>query len=496
MTRTPACSGASSTPGSWSAVDWRQAQRSVFRLQLRIAKAARAKRWGKVQALQRLLTRSHHAKLLAVKRVTSNAGKNTPGVDGVVWKSAKEKWKAAQALSCQGYRSQPLRRIYIPKRDGKNRPLGIPTMYDRALQALFLLAVEPVAEVTADLHSYGFRPKRSAADAIERSFVVLAQRTSAQWILEGDIKGCFDNISHSWMLKHLPLEKRILEQWLSAGYLDKGQLFPTPKGTPQGGIISPCMMNMVLDGMEAMLSRITKAADKVHLVRYADDFIVTGSSKQVLENTVKPAISAFLLERGLTLSEEKTAVVSIEQGFDFLGFNVRKYNNKKLLIKPSVISVRSFLTHLKGVIRKGISTPTIQLIRSLNQKIRGWVNFYRHVVAKQTFSWVDSDIFWAIYRMLRRKHPRKSATWVYRKYYIQRGMRRWLFHASYVGKDGVHSSLLLATASRTPIRRHRQIRSAATPYDVEFLRYFDQRQKHFSSLLKAAGSIDHGLTVA
>ena len=486
MTHVQRHSGASSAAANWISIDWKLVESKVFRLQIRIAKAARAKRWGKVQALQRLLTRSHHAKLLAVKRVTENRGRHTPGVDGIVWRSAKQKWEAVQALTCRGYRSQPLRRVTIPKKNGKQRPLGIPTMFDRAMQALFLLAIEPVAEVTADHHSYGFRPKRSAADAIERCFVVLAQRTSAQWILEGDIKGCFDHISHEWMLEYLPVERGILKQWLKAGYMDKGQLFPTRAGTPQGGVISPCLANQVLDGMEAMLKQITNPFDKVHMIRYADDFVITGNSKELLEKRVMPAVSAFLWERGLTLSEEKTLITSIHQGFDFLGFNVRKYGNK-LMIKPSKSSTKSFLEIIREEIKQSVPTPTIQLIRSINRKITGWVNYHRHVVAKQTFNKVDTAIYRALYRMLRKKHPRQSARWIYRKYYTHRGIRHWLFHARYSDRKGETQSLKLALATDTPIRRHRQILSAATPYDVEYLDYFEKRARHYF-MLHTAGS--------
>ena len=311
MTHTHGYRGASSASVNWLSINWKQVESNVFRLQMRIAKAVKAERWGKVQSLQRLLTRSHQAKLLAVKRVTTSQGRRTPGVDGIVWGSAKQKWVAALTLTCRNYRSQPLRRIYIPKKNGKKRPLGIPTMFDRALQALFLLAYEPIAEVMADHHSYGFRPKRSAADAIERCFVLLAQKTSAHWILEGDIKGCFDNISHEWMFQHLCIEHKILKQWLQAGYMEKGKLFPTLAGTPQGGVISPCLANGVLDGIEAMLKSITKPADKVHMVRYADDFVITGCSREILEITIKPAITEFLVEKGLTLSDEKTFITTI-----------------------------------------------------------------------------------------------------------------------------------------------------------------------------------------
>ncbi|PUE49841.1 reverse transcriptase [Limnohabitans sp. 2KL-17] len=234
----------------WDQINWDQDIDEVTRLQVRIAKATQAGRWNKVHALQHLLTRSLSGKLLAVKRVTENAGKRTAGVDGKIWKTPQSKMKASKALMHRGYRSQPLRRVYIPKSNGKKRPLGIPTMHDRAMQALWLLALNPIAETTADKNSYGFRPRRSTADAIEHCFMALAKRDSAQWILEGDIRGCFDNISHDWLLKHVPMDKVVLIKWLKAEFIDQGALFLAEAGTPQGGIASPVLANMALDGME------------------------------------------------------------------------------------------------------------------------------------------------------------------------------------------------------------------------------------------------------
>ena len=267
----------------WDQIDWDHVIDEVTRLQVRIAKATQAGRWNKVHALQHLLTRSLSGKLLAVKRVTENAGKRTAGVDGKIWKTPQSKMKASKALMHRGYRSQPLRRVYIPKSNGKKRPLGIPTMHDRAMQALWLLALNPVAETTADKNSYGFRPRRSTADAIEHCFRALAKRDSAHWILEGDIRGCFDNISHDWLLKHIPMDKVVLRKWLKAGFIDQGTLFPTDAGTPQGGIASPVLANMALDGMEDAVrsalgrSRNARQPAKAHVVRYADDFVVTGA---------------------------------------------------------------------------------------------------------------------------------------------------------------------------------------------------------------------------
>lgn len=227
---------ASHDQAKWHEIDWNKASREVRRMQARIVEATKARRWGKVKALQHLLTHSFYAKALAVKRVTENQGKKTPGIDGVLWDTPQAKAEAISTLKQHGYHPKPLRRVQIPKKNGKMRPLGIPTMRDRAMQALYLLALEPVAETTADTVSYGFRPKRSCADAIQQCFVGLSRSSSAHWVLEGDIKACFDGISHKWLETNVIMDKTILHKWLKAGYVEKGRLFPTDTGTPQGGL--------------------------------------------------------------------------------------------------------------------------------------------------------------------------------------------------------------------------------------------------------------------
>jgi len=239
--------GASSRAADmWEQANWTHIEAEVKRLQMRIAKAVREGRWGKAKALQHLLTRSHSGKMLAVKRVTENSGKRTPGVDGRTWLTPAGRWKGMLSLRHRGYRAMPLRRVYIPKSNGKRRPLGIPVMRCRAMQALWKLALEPIAETLADPNSYGFRPERSTADAIEQCVTTLSRRVSAQWVLEGDIRGCFDNFSHSWFLQHIPMDKAVLRQWLEAGYVDEGSLFETQAGTPQGGVITPLTQKVTL----------------------------------------------------------------------------------------------------------------------------------------------------------------------------------------------------------------------------------------------------------
>jgi len=465
----------SSRDRAWSQIDWQQAQSQVSRLQMRIAKAVRERKWGKVKSLQLILTHSHHAKLLAVKRVSQSSGAKTPGIDGVLWRTAEQKICAASSLQRRGYKAQPVRRIYILKKNGKQRPLGITTLFDRAMQALHLLALEPVAETTADKNSYGFRPKRSAADAIAQCFLSLSRKTSAQWVLEGDIKACFDEIDHPWLMEHICTDKRLLHQWLAAGYIEEGSFHDTEAGSPQGSIVSPALANMVLDGMEAVVKQAVTKTDKVNFVRYADDFIVTGISRDVLETKVQPAIVTFLTERGLSLSTEKTHITHIDDGFDFLGFNVRKYSGK-LLIKPSRKSVKTFLDDIRALIKSHPTIKTESLIRLLNPKLRGWANYYRHVVSKHIFCKVDSAIFQAIYRWTRRRHSNKGANWIFDKYYKHPAPNNWWFHAKTRTADGRADMFRLIRVASTKIVRHVKVIADATPYDPAYTSYFARRK--------------------
>jgi RNA-directed DNA polymerase len=432
-----------------------------------------------VNALQHVLTHSLSGKALAVKRVTENPGKQTPGVDGDIWDSPTKKMAAIGRLRQRGYHPLPLRRVRIPKpHSSKLRPLSIPSMRDRAMQALYLLALDPIAETTADRHSYGFRSARCTADALEQCRIVLSRKNSAPWILEGDIQSCFDEISHDWLLAHVPMDHRILRQWLRAGFIEKHVWHPTEAGTPQGGIISPVLMNLTLDGLQQCLQRRfrrTKASNgMVNMVRWADDFIITGSSKELLEHEVKPLVEAFLSERGLTLSPEKTHITHIDEGFDFLGQHIRKYSGT-YLAQPAKKNVKAFLEKIRDIIKSNKQATAGHLILRLNPVIRGWAQYHRHSASKRTFDKVDSAIFEALWRWAKRRHPHKPPGWVKRKYFRAMGNRHWVFHGDVVGTKGERMASYLFKAAKMPIKRYTKLKADANPYDPSWEEYFEHR---------------------
>jgi len=471
-------SASSHAPTEWAAINWRRSQKNVRVMQSRLAKATQERNWRRVKTLQRWLTRSFSAKALAVKRVTENQGKRTAGVDRELWDSPQQKYAAIAQLKKQRYRPLPLRRVHIPKSNGKLRALGIPTMRDRAQQALYLLALDPVLESMSDPNSYGFRKNRSTADAMSQIFIKMSQKVSAQWVLDADIEGFFDNISQTWMLDHIRMDQSILRKWLESGVVDRGQLVATTAGTPQGGVISPALANWTLNGLESGLmahlgakwgtSRIWRL--KVGVIRYADDFIVTGASKELLETEVRPWIEAFLAERGLRLSAAKTKIVHIDQGFDFLGWNFRKYSGT-LLIKPSKKNVQTFYEKLKTVISDNIGAKQENLIRLLNPMLRGWAQYHSPVVAKEAFSRMESLLFWRLMRWAKRRHPTKKVDWIGRKYWRSVDDRNWVFATPVTTKEGGKEMLELYSLSGTPIERHKKARGAYHPYDPQWEMY-------------------------
>lgn len=466
----------------WHSINWKQCYQTVQRLQARIVKATQEGRWNKVKSLQRLLNHSFTGKAIAVRQVTENRGKKTPGVDKETWPTPECKYQAIQNLKERGYKTSPLRRVLIPKVNGKYRPLSIPTMKDRAMQALYSLSLVPIAETTGDLHSYGFRSKRSTADAIEQCYTVLSRKCAAQWILEADIEGCFDTIDHNWLLTNIPMDKEILRKWLKAGYMDKGSIYPTREGTPQGGIISPLLANLTLDGLGKLLSEkypmkisSRKPAHKVNFIRYADDFVITGRTKEQLEEEILPLVTDFLQKRGLKLSKAKTKITHIDEGFDFLGQNVRKYNGK-LLIKPSKKSVQKFLESIREFTKRNKMMAQHSLIEGLNRKIRGWCQYHRHVVSKKTFS----DIRHALWKILwywgKSRHPNKSAQWIKDKYFHYHMGSDWWFGCHVQDrKTGEKRLVTLYDPSKIPIKRHIKIKSDCNPYDPIWKPYLEKR---------------------
>ena len=449
-------------------------------MQIRIAKAMQQNKFNKVRKLCRILTSSTYAKILSVWRVINNKGGKTPGVDGVVWKKDEDLFVFANTLKRKGYKPKPLRRLYIPKRNGKKRPLGIPTMKDRAMQALHLLALEPVAEALGDPNSYGFRRQRSCRDALCHIFNCLSKKQGATWIYEADIKGCFDNISHQWLLKSIPMDKQILRKWLKSGYIEQMKFYPTHSGTPQGGIISPTLMNLTMDGLEKLIythfpkGRLSK---KVNFIRYADDFVITAASREIIEDEIAPLVGGFLNERGLSLSPEKTKITHINEGFDFLSQNSRKYNKGKFLQKPAKKAVVEIKYKLRTLVFKNLSAPPKILIQNLNSVLRGWTNYHKHVVSKEIFKAIDFYLWQLLGKWCKRRHPNKAWKWIRAKYFSA-SRELCTFSSLEPTKKGNKVKVYkLFRAGKVPIIRHSKIKSSANPFVREDEEYYKERRK-------------------
>ncbi len=467
---------------NWEVVDIKNIARSVKMLQNRIVKAKIAGRNRAVTKLQKLLVKSLNARVLAVKRVSENKGKNTAGVDKELLDTNFKKSTMVDDLkiNLDEYKSMPLKRIEIPKKNGKVRPLGIPTMFDRCVQALYKLALEPIAEVVADKNSYGFRPKRSTQDAMKQIWLRTSRKVSGEWILEADIKGCFDNISHQWLYDNIPLDNRLLKQWLKSGFIKDDTLFPTESGTPQGGIISPILANIVLDGIEALVhshnTRHSKMKDgvilyrqKIHFnfVRYADDFVIIGNSPKRLK-ILQRDIARFLSLRGLELSREKTHITHIREGFDFLGFNFRKYEDDKVIVKPTTDGIKSFRNKIKAVFKRYRSSPLELLIDELNPIIRGWGYYYRFVNSKVIFSRLDDYIWYKSFNWVKRLHQRRETMKYYKRYFKP-------FSDTYKSETLSNGTKSVFRLSVIPLVEHIKIVATANPFNRDDDEYFTKR---------------------
>src|SRR5262245_41139258 len=470
------------TTVTWHGINWAGCYRRVRSLQRRIVQAMQAGARRKVKRLRYLLIHSFAARALAVRRVIENKGKKTAGVDGERWETPEQKAAAVSRIGqWRNYQPQPLKRLAIPKNNGKQRLLSIPTMEDRARQAVYLQALQPIAETQADLNSYGFRPKRRCADAIEQCFKALRQKDAATGILEGDIQGFFDHIAFAWIEAHIPMNKQILAKWLRCGVIDRGALYPTTAGVPQGGIIWPVISNLVLDGLEAVVhgSPGHRRIHHINYVRWADDFIVTANSRQVLETDILPRINAFLAERGVRLSPEKTVITPLAQGFDFLGQTLRKRERPherpaKLQITPSTASFQALKDKVRTLCKQAQGATPEQLIDTLSPVVRGWANYHRYGLCGETFAKLDNFVWRRGDRWAKRRHSGKTGRWIIDRYFPHRQGEPRRFTDPATGQH------LLRVWEVVKPQRSLKVKGAANPFDPAWEAYFHDRDRNLA----------------
>ena len=470
----------------WHSINWRKANRIVRGLRRRIYKATSKGDWRKVRNLQKLMLRSYSNTVLSVRKCTQiNKGRNTAGTDKVLVKTPQARGKmVGDLIKDQSWKPKPAKRVYIPKSNGKKRPLGIPTIRDRCLQAIVKNALEPCWESQFEGTSYGFRPGRSTHDAIGKIYLAVRPNKKKKWVLDADIKGCFDNIDHSKLMEtigNFP-GKKLIERWLKAGYIDENVFHAQNSGTPQGGILSPLLANIALHGMEKALgvkynSGGTSIGKRI-LVRYADDFVCLCETK---EDTIKAKkeINAWLSKRGLQLSEEKTKIVHLTEGFDFLGFNIRHYkvNNTKtgykLLIKPSKDFLKDTRKDIKEIFLNNIGKPISALIKAINPVIRGKANYMNKVVSTAEFNKLDDYLFKRQVRYVKRTHPNKSKGWTKKRYWGRLNLSRddnWVFGDKNTGA-------YMLKFNWTKIERHALVPKRYSSDDPELSEYWAKRNK-------------------
>jgi RNA-directed DNA polymerase len=432
------------------------------------------------------MLRSYSNTLLSVRRVTQiNKGRNTPGVDKLTVKTPEGRGRLVDYLmTFQPWKAKPAKRVYIPKANGKLRNLGIPTVIDRCIQARVKNALEPRWEAQFEASSYGFRPGRGCHDAIVKIYLIARPNKTKKWVVDADIKGAFDNIDHAFLLDTIGEVpgRELIKQWLKAGYVDRNVFHETERGTPQGGVISPLLANIALHGMEEALgvkyNNRGQIRGKRAVVRYADDFVVFCESKKDAEEA-KADLKGWLDKRGLKLSEEKTRIVHLTEGFDFLSYNVRHYRDfsrntcHKLLIKPSKDAVQRIREKLRNEWARLKSKPVAAIIETLNPIIRGWANYHRVVVASKTFREMDYWMFKRECRYVNYRHPQKTYYWKKNRYWgkMNKGRKdNWVFGDKRTG-------FYILKFSWIKIERHVMVKGGASPDDPSLQEYWKKREK-------------------